>query len=393
MHPRNQGIARKPSRRPLDGRIGIRWVGPLLDGSGYAEASRNYVAALHTVGVNLVLHPVSFERARTDYGRAGAIVNSLLGRSFQYALNVVHLTPHHFPLYREDGCFNIGFFAWETDSLPREWVSRCNLMDELWVPCHRTADLVRHSGVSKPIRVFGHCATPEDFTRAKPLRYPGIEDQAFKFYSVFQWTERKNPRGLLHAYLTAFTDEDPVVLMLKTYRSNYSIEEQNAVREEIRKIKGELGGTHAPRVVLIPYMLTREQMLGFHQLGDCFVLLQRGEGWGLPHFEACWMGKPVITTGVGGNLEFTRPAFSYLVDSTPVPVQGMPWIRWYSRRSMTWAEPDILEARSFMRHVYRHRAEASDKGRAARRYVQKRFSWDAVGRIMRARLVEICSSL
>jgi glycosyltransferase involved in cell wall biosynthesis len=371
------------------GKTGVRFTAPFLDGSGYAEAGRNYVAALRTVGVAVKANPISFESARSDYGRAGKMVEPALNAAIEYGVNITFLTPDHFPLYKESGKYNIGMFDWETDALPVEWVSACNEMHEVWVPCQWTAKVCRQSGVHRPIYVFGHCATPEDFDNPKPLPLPELAG-LFKFYSVFQWTERKNPRGLLLAYFNAFKASDPVVLVLKTYRCDYSDSERRTVVEEIANIMVETGRDDLPRVHLIPDMLTREQMVGLHAAGDCFVLIHRSEGWGLPIFEACMMGTPVITTNFSANLEFTTKDNSYLVDARPSKVFGMPWIPWY-RDHMHWSDPDLGMCAKAMQAVYQNRAEAVRRAVKAKELVRKKFTWESVGSAIKARLVEILS--
>ena len=386
---------KNPSGAPRDipkkGVMGVRWVGPMFDGSGYAEAARNYVAALTTAGIPVNLQSVSYEPARSDYGIAGRIVENCHRAAVppDYGFKIAMMTPDYFHTHFEPDCYNIGVFLWETSHLPKEWVPACNEMDEIWVCCKWNAQVAKTSGVTVPIRVFGCCVSEENYSVVHPYSIPGLDPQAYKFYSIFQWTERKNPKGLLLAYLTAFTKRDNVALVIKSYRSNFSQGEQDAVKQIVEQIKGEVGGgPNLPPVFLITWMLTKEEMLGLHKLGDCFVLPQRSEGWGMPHHEACMMGKPVITTGFGGNMDFTLPEHSYLVDYRLARVEGMPHIPWY-RPHMMWSSPDIPMCRDLMRHVFRHPDEAVRKGRAAQKFVRDNFSWAVIGRQMAARLKEI----
>jgi glycosyltransferase involved in cell wall biosynthesis len=133
-------------------------------------------------------------------------------------------------------------------------------------------------------------------------------------------------------------------------------------------------------------------MLSLHGMGDCFVLLHRSEGWGLPQFEACAMGKPVITTGYGGNLEFTKPDNSFLVGYKMIPVEGMGWIPWYTN-GMSWADPDIKECGKYMRFVYANRGMADAMAQKARDLVLHKFSWESIGSEMKNRLLEIMKEL
>lgn len=385
--------APEPPKVPVyNSGLSVKWVAPFLDGSGYAEAARNYVAALTMVGVDVVAQNHSFENVRTDYGRAGKFAKDALARRVPCKVNVVFLPPEHFPTFWEPKAYNIGLFDWEMEKLPDEWVRTCNGMDEIWVPCRWTAEAARNSGVMRPIHVFGHCATPEDYADGPVTSFPEMDPSWYKFYSVFQWTERKNPKGLLRAYLKEFTLEDPVVLILKTYGADYSAVEQGKVMAEIEEVKKEVGGEHQPRILAILGMMSKDELQALHRLGDCFVLIHRAEGWGLPHFEACMMGKPVITTKYSANLEFTREENSFLVDYGMTPVSGMPWFKWY-QGGMEWAEPDVDGCRRHMRHVFRHRQEARKKGHLAQSYVLKNFTWEAIGTKMRERLTQIMGSL
>jgi glycosyltransferase involved in cell wall biosynthesis len=145
---------------------------------------------------------------------------------------------------------------------------------------------------------------------------------------------------------------------------------------------------HFPKLFLVVENLSKAGMLSLHKRGDCFVLLQRSEGWGLPHFEAAACGKPIITPSYGGQTEFLKEDNSYLVDYTLCPVGGMNWSPYY-RGDQLWCEPDMKQAMDTMLHVYRNREEAREKGLRARAYVEQNFTWDKVGDLIVSRLQEI----
>jgi len=134
-----------------------------------------------------------------------------------------------------------------------------------------------------------------------------------------------------------------------------------------------------PKVLLISDMLSREEILGLHKRCDCFVLLHRGEGFGIPIMEAGACGNPVITTDFTGNCEFTKPDNSYLVNATWTPVFGMTWIPWYSGGYQWWLEPDLKHASDLMRHVYENKEEAFEKGNLLQKYISDNLSWESVG--------------
>lgn len=373
------------------GEIGVRWTGPLGSGTGYGEACREHLAALLSCGANATAKDFDLGGIRADYGVAARAVAPVMEKPLDYAVNVVYTPPPWFVQNKESGCKNVGMFFWETERLPAGWVSPCNQMDEIWVPCEWTARACKDSGVKRPIRVFGCCASPEAYEGVVPLQIPGVDPSWFKFYSVFQWTPRKNPWGLLSAYLSAFTVDDPVVLILKTYKRDGSPQEEAELQREIARFKEGFGGARAAKVVLITRSLSRAELLGLHAAGDCFVTMTRAEGWGLPIFDASWMRKPSIVPAHGATLDFTTNETSYLVGCRMVPVD---WIEpaWYAR-SMTWAEPSVEECWYWMRHAVAHKEELAGRGRLARGLVEEKFSWRAVGESMKMRLASMWEDL
>jgi glycosyltransferase involved in cell wall biosynthesis len=251
-----------------------------------------------------------------------------------------------------------------------------------FVPCQWNLDCYKESGVNIPIRKIQQGIDPEEFKNINKFSIAGLDDDTFVFYSIFQWTERKHPIALLKAYWAAFRNNENVALVLKTYRNDYSEHEKDAIKKSIMMVKQVTPMYGYPRTMLVLDMLSREEILGLHKRGDCFALLHRGEGWGMPHFEAGASGNAVLTTGMSGNMEFTTPDNSYLVDYSWTPVFGMQWIKWYAGGDQWWAEPDILQASEYMKHIYHNREEAKNKGKKLQKYILDNFSWSKVSRDM-----------
>jgi glycosyltransferase involved in cell wall biosynthesis len=219
----------------------------------------------------------------------------------------------------------------------------------------------------------------------------GKDGDTFVFYSIFQWIERKNPLGLLMAYLTEFNADDNVALVLKTYRINPSRTEQEIIKKEIRGLKETLRLGNWPLVQFFGDLYPTEVIKGFHKRGDCMVLPHRGEGFGIPHAEAMSYGNPVIATRYGGNLEFMTDENSYLVNYQEAPVSGMIFGNYHGH--MVWADPDIMDLRHQMREVFTHREKARERGLLGRETIRQNYSHEVVGQTMVERLREIEKSL
>ena len=361
---------------------GIKYAAPVFDGSGYAEASRQYIQALHGLGIPLTVEPVSFEPLRPDLGESGRLINSLVDKPIDYNIKLMHLTPEHYPKFRENAMFNVGYSIWETSKLHPSWPGYINENVELaFVGCDWNVGVYKESGVTAPLVKIPHGIDVSSFDHIDAYGLGGVKPEDYVFYSIFQWTERKHPLALIKAYWSEFREDENVVLVLKTYRSDYSEREKDIIRDTIVRMKKIMFFDNYPRIRLITDILSRDEILGLHKRGDCFVLLQRSEGFGLPHFEAAACGNPIITTGMGGNMEFTKPDNSYLVDYVWTPVFGMPWCPWY-RGDQWWAEPDIKHGAQLMRHVFENRDEAQQKGKLIKNYIKENFTWEKVAHMM-----------
>jgi len=368
---------------------GVKYIGPVFDGSGYAEAARNYVLAIHKKGYPITLAPITFEKTRPDLGENGEILRSLMDNHIDYDKVIVHSTPdlwHHWTRF-EQNKYVIGYTVWETSKLHPTWVTSCNKANEVWVPCDWNIDVFKESKVSVPLYKIPHAIDIPDMDTVPDFNLDTIPQNIYVFYSIFQWQERKNPYGLLSAFSVAFSGVEDVILVLKTYRHDHG-GDKAAIKELIMEFRKFINLEHFPKMFLVVENLSRQNMLALHKRGDCFVLLQRSEGWGLPHFEAAACGKPVITPRYGGQSDFLKDDNSYLVDYTLAPVGGMNWSPYYTS-DQYWCEPAMKQSIETLRHVYNNREEAKEKGQRARNYVSQNFSWDKIGDTVVERLQKI----
>ena len=371
--------------------LNCKWTAALLDSSGYGMASRHYVEALiNSQQVDLTLNIATFENERTYHGKIQEAMIPLTGRSLDYKIQVIHLTPENYPIHHEEGKYNIGYAAWETSNLPLQWPSLCNTLDEIWVPSEWNKKVFQNSGVKKPIYVIPHCITVPNIKGLLPLD-GDIDPELFVFYSIGQWIERKNFIGLLRAYLTEFKVNEKVGLIIKSYRLGTSPEEQNIIKQDVKNVKLGLNLKHYPQLYFFGNLMTYEQIIQLHLRGDCFVLPHREEGFGVTIAEAMLLVKPVITSAYGGNLDFTNNKNSYLIDCRETPVTNMIFDVYNGH--MVWGDPDLMHLRKLMRRVFENQEEAKKKGKKARQDIVKNYNQKTISSIIINRLTEIQNSL
>ncbi len=359
---------------------GIKYISPTFDQSGYAQASRGNILALHELGVPLTLSPISFEQARPDLGKDGKILEGLVEKEIDYNIVIIHTTPEFWHKFREEDKTNVGYTIWETSRLHPDWKNYINdNVEKILVGSKWNIGVFEGSGVKVPIGVVPHGISVNEFEGIEPYNIVGISDEDYVFYSIFQWTERKHPIALIKAYWYAFRHPgDAVALVLKVYRSNYSEPEKNAIRATVRKLKQVTPADHHPKIYLILDILSHDEMLGLHARGDCYASLDRGEGFGLSPFTAGACGNPIIVTNFGGATEYAKEHNSYLTDYTLTPVHGMPWSPWY-RSDQLWAEPDVLHGAKLMREIYENKVDAKRKGKLLQEEIREKFSWGVIG--------------
>lgn len=366
----------------------VNYVSACLDASGYADAARNYIAALKATDIKVDVTALTFEKFRSDLGKLGTMIKNMIVENSVSDINIIHTTPTIFPKVKIHGKYNIGCTTWETTKLPQGWADACNHMNELWVPCKQNVEVFRESGVKIPIHLIPHAFSRELFEEETDALQIQNQDQNFTFYSVFQWTERKNPVDILKAYLTEFKAHENVCLLLKTYMFDPGSEaEKGKIKAIITEIKEKLYLKNYPKILLISSLLSKPQVNAIHKHGDCYLSFHRNEGFGIPIIEAMMAGKPVICTGYGGPADFVTKETGFPVPWQMTPCFGMPWDTYTGE--MEWADINIMEARKSMRWVYNNREAAKQIGLQGQKFVDENFSWKAVGQLMKERLESI----
>ena len=179
---------------------------------------------------------------------------------------------------------------WETSNIPDCWVTDINdNVDAMFVVCDYTKQSLLDSGIKVPVIKVIPAININDFLKDRaPLEIKNLNPSSYKFYSIFQWTARKNPEGLLKAYLSEFTNDENVVLVLKSYLNDTSSNSRDYIIHIIENIKRNLKLENYPSIVFVSVFMTRAEILSLHKSCDCFVL---------PH--RCWHYNSEVLTNNG----------------------------------------------------------------------------------------------
>lgn len=356
--------------------ITLTYYGYIFDASGYGQAARAYIHALHRAGINLSVVDLN----RHEKQVRDELIEGLLDKPVNTDFHLFHGIPPQWARLAFRMSNAIGMTVWETDAMPTQWRNILSHVMEVWLPCEfNIATFSRE--LRSPVFKLPHAILPTDFNGSvpEPHQFLKVSETDFVFYSIFEWQDRKSPQGMMDAFLRAFSQQDEAVLLLKVNPQAAPVAER-ALHEARQKTRS------AARVELRCQAWQDAQIEALHRRGDCYVSLHRGEGWGYPLFEAARRGTPVIATNYSGPLDYLSRENHYLVRCSVSPVR-QPYVYYHPR--MNWAEPDFTHATELMRAVFENRHAAKMLAGAAAERIRRDYSLEAIGNLARARLLEL----
>lgn len=184
----------------------------------------------------------------------------------------------------------------------------------------------------------------------------------FDFHSVY---ERKNPEAILKAFESAFKQNDKVRLILKTIHAKNNCPNFQRLQSLIENmtIKG--------KVTLLTENMERNEFMNIMNASDSYISLHRSEGIGLGMMEAMSIGKPVIATRYGGNLDFMNRENSLLVDYNLTAVKDTtgPY-----QAGWMWADADVQQAATYMSQLYNDQNFAKQLGQKAKSSIAENYN-------------------
>jgi glycosyltransferase involved in cell wall biosynthesis len=360
-------------------RLGVEMIGFLGEALGLGEAARLYVEGLRAAGIAVSTRGVRPDATGSSVVRAGSQRYRDAPAPVEPGFNIVCINPDSLAaqVHAEGAGFlagrpTIGQWAWETDVLPPSWAGAFGLVDEVWV---NSTFVAENLGRLLPVPVV---VLPQPIiVPERAGTTPAAGDGRFTFLfmlDLLSSVRRKNPLGVVDAFTRAFAPNEGPRLLIKTMNADLRPEAAGQLR---------VAAGDRQDVEFFDGYLDPAAKAGLIADADCYVSLHRSEGFGLTLAEAMALGTPVIVTGYSGNMDFTTPGNSYLVDWRPIEVG--PDCEVYPAHGH-WAEPDLEHAARQLRRVWQRPDEAAARARRAQADITRAYDPRTVGTLARARL-------
>lgn len=316
--------------------------------------------------------------------------------------------------FRPMGRYNIGITAGiETTQAHVEWVKHMNVMDINFVisehskrvfetsqyQAQQNGQVVGEIKCQKPIEVLHNCVDTNIFKKigADYELDTGVREtldqipESYNFLFVGHWLngpvghDRKNVGLLIKLFFELFKRTEWVEkpgLILKTSVAGFSLLDRQKIKERVDQIRQsvELGpGEVLPNVYVLHGDLTDQEMnsLYNHSKVKTHISLTKGEGFGRPLLEASLSGKPIITTGFSGQLDFLDPEHAVLLGGELEEVHESVRNDWFIENAK-WLSVDPNMAATAMAETIHNYKKWKDKARQLMMKNRKLFSYEAI---------------
>ncbi len=375
--------------------LGINGVGYVRGEFGLGESSRAQIRSIKAADIPHAICNID----STSHGNGDNTFASEFTNDNPYAINLLNFNAEAMPEFLDNigedylkGKYNIGYWAWELPSFPREWEWLFQYYDEIWVPSGYCAEALSVVSPVPIVKIMHSINLPAPVLSREETVFPGAdgEETCFpkdKFIFLFMFDfhstlARKNPLGVIEAFKRAFrsTNQD-VTLMIKFSNSKHYPEELEIVKEAAK--------SH-PGIQFIDARLPKKVVNALFYNCDCYVSLHRAEGFGLTMAEAMYYGKPVIATGYSSNVEFMNTGNSFLVSYDLVRVVKDSGSY---KKGNIWADPSVEHTAALMHYVFHNYEAAKQIGLRGAREMQDMLNPANIGKKIRHRVEHIMSKI
>ena len=306
-----------------------------------------------------------------------------LVQDFKYNINIIHLNPpelmlaHFFlPSNLWKKRYNIGFWLWELEALPKDWIKSIKYVDEIWTPSEFISKTIRKY-TQKPVYTMRYPIHPVIKGELNRGDF-GLPADRFLFITLFDFNstlERKNPKATIDAYRKLESIQENVGLVIKINHVNED------VLKQLERLTADL-----KYVYVVAKTLSDVDTHSLIHLCDALISLHRAEGFGLTMAEAMYLGIPAIATNWSANTEFMNQENSCLVDFSMIEIEQN---HTFYESGNKWANANVDHALSYMLRLTQDKDYYQEIARSGEKYIKETHNLTISSKIMSNRIQEI----
>lgn len=295
----------------------------------------------------------------------------------------------------------------ETDICSPTWLEGCNRMDLVLVSSEHSKKVFQDTkyNVNNPqtnqpqtlelrtqVEVLFEGVDPSIYTPTnKEITNENLKStldkipEKFAYLFTGMWMrgefgeDRKNVSLLVKAFYETFkTHKNPPALILKTHSVKGSYIDRNQIMKRIHLLRKSLKVKNPPKIYLLHGEFTDQEMFELynHPKIKAMISLTKGEGFGRPLLEFSFTGKPIITTGYSGHLDFLKPEFTALCGGTLTNLHQSVVVKDMLLPEAKWFTVDHGHVGHFLTDVHKNYKDWELKGKKQGRYSRDRFTFD-----------------
>jgi glycosyltransferase involved in cell wall biosynthesis len=366
----------------LDGRR-LAVVGPFRGPSGYDRHTREFVR--HLVGLGVDVHLTHLD------GWSTPVPDDMRDHSLEELNNpngATTLVSFAMPtqVMPRPGFRNVNYTMFEAERIPPAWVDQAYRCDLVVVPTSAARRAWIDSGVdSQRVRTAPLGVDGEFFRKpvpALPLHTRGgrrVADFGTRFLHIGEVRPRKNQIGLLSAWLHATSADDDAVLIMKCPAVEHVVAHLIEDVLDVQRRTGRALAGAAP-VVLMPALLSDEEMRGLYAAATHYISMSCGEGWDQVMMEAAISGLHLIAPRHTAYVEYLTDGDAEFIPAELAPARFPGRIGFQDEmffEGLRWWPPDQEAAAEIIRGAIDGRLarQAPPSTRLAAEY-----TWDAAAR-------------
>lgn len=261
------------------------------------------------------------------------------------------------------------YHVWESSKMPKDFVKVYKKVDLLLTATEFTRLCDNKQGLYPKV---WHHAVDGRFKYKERL-----DDGVFTFVHHNAYEYRKGWELVLQAFTEEFNIDEPVKLIMKARERKHSVwllpKQRPLTIEQLkdRKTYYQSLRLNHPLIEEIIGHVTDDEMVSINDRADCFVFPAKGEGWGLPPFEAMAQGIVPIVPNVGAFTEWFDK--KNMIDIKPVRfINSEPRYPGYMF-SFT-----VKALRKQLRYAFEHQDVLKIMGKHGSDRIHDLYNWDKV---------------